>query len=111
MFVRAGEWNTRYANETLPHQDRSLSRIVIHPDFNNLTLFNDIALLKLDQPVLYANNVQPICLPKPEDRFFGQNCIATGWGQDAFGKSSTTKKIIIVAKSDFAKQTKPTISY
>lgn len=86
MFIRAGEWNTLYANETIPHQDRSLSNITLHPEFNNVTLYNDVAILKLDQPVLYANNVQPICLPKAEDKFTGQNCIATGWGQNAFGK-------------------------
>lgn len=85
LFVRAGEWNTLFANESLPHQDRSLESIILHPDFDTASLFNDVAILKLEQPVLFANNVMPICLPAPGDKFTGQDCIATGWGQDAFG--------------------------
>lgn len=40
--------------------------LMVHPDFNNVTLENDIALLKLETPVEFANNVQPVKMP-PRD--------------------------------------------
>lgn len=86
IVVRAGEWNTLYANETIPHQDRSVAAIAIHPEFNKVTLYNDVALLRLDQPALLAANVRPVCLPAVTDNFAGGTCIATGWGQNAFGE-------------------------
>lgn len=86
LLVRVGDWNTLYANETLPHQDRTVSKIITHESFNNKTLANDIALLRLEEPVVFANNVVPICLPEQGTQFVDQFCVATGWGQNAFGK-------------------------
>jgi len=38
-------------------------RVYIHPEFNNQTLFNDIALLTLKKEILFSEYVAPICLP------------------------------------------------
>ena len=42
-------------------------RLYVHKEFNNVTLFNDIALLTLKKKILMTNYVTPICLPEGAD--------------------------------------------
>ncbi|NP_001086316.1 complement C1r L homeolog precursor [Xenopus laevis] len=39
----------------------------MHPNFNRNNYDNDIALIRLKNPVVMNQNVSPICLPSPED--------------------------------------------
>ncbi|KAA8581624.1 hypothetical protein FQN60_003205 [Etheostoma spectabile] len=41
---------------------RGVSRIIIHPDFNNVPFNNDIALMKLSSPVNFTDYIRPACL-------------------------------------------------
>ncbi|XP_070561158.1 mannan-binding lectin serine protease 1-like [Ptychodera flava] len=47
-------------------QQRGVSEILRHPDYDNLNLDADIALLRLESPVNFTDDVRPICLPKSE---------------------------------------------
>lgn len=40
--IRAGEWDTQTTKERLPYQERTVSQMVSHPNFNSKTLANDI---------------------------------------------------------------------
>lgn len=43
---------------------------------------NDIALLKLAEPVQFSDTIQPSCLPTPESLLpQGFPCYVTGWGR------------------------------
>ncbi|XP_067004599.2 phenoloxidase-activating factor 2 [Anabrus simplex] len=86
LIVRAGEWNTTSFDEPIGHQDRGVSRIILHPNFTKGSLFNDMALLELESPFQEAINVGIVCLPEPGALFDRQRCLATGWGRDAFGR-------------------------
>ncbi|KAG7254988.1 hypothetical protein CRUP_034842, partial [Coryphaenoides rupestris] len=65
---------------------RSVDQVLLHPDFQPLNYDNDIALLRLDQPVRFTGLIRPICLPKPR----GQDAqptplphslgLVAGWG-------------------------------
>lgn len=58
-----------------------LTRVVIHEDFDNL-ISQDIALLKLRDPVSWSRLVQPVCLPNTEvTPSVGTVCWVTGWGR------------------------------
>ncbi|CAF4888644.1 unnamed protein product [Pieris macdunnoughi] len=93
--VRAGEWDTQTTKETYPYQDRDVSEIVIHQDFNKKTLFYDIALLFLASPMEYALNVGIVCLPPPGGlTLAGTECLASGWGKDKFGKDGRFQDIL-----------------
>ena len=48
--MRLGEDDVSTTAEPLPHQEFNISDIRVHPNFNNATLVNDIALLQLQRP-------------------------------------------------------------
>ncbi|XP_031637633.1 phenoloxidase-activating factor 2-like isoform X2 [Contarinia nasturtii] len=97
LKIRAGEWDTQTKDEPYPHQDRAVRDYVIHPEYHHGTLFNDIALLFLIQPVEIAENVNTVCLPNADDIFDNARCFASAWGQDRFGKEG---KYSVILKRD-----------
>ncbi|KDR18840.1 hypothetical protein L798_07286, partial [Zootermopsis nevadensis] len=65
-----------------------LSRIVRHPQY--LGTNNDIALLRLSQPVSYSVVIRPICLPPSSDETYtGHYGIIAGWGLTGNGSTQT----------------------
>nr|AAV91027.1 serine proteinase-like protein 4 [Manduca sexta] len=95
LRARAGEWDTQHTKEPYPHQDRDVSRIVVHKDFNKGNLFYDVALLFLNSPMDLAPNVGLACLPKARERATaGTRCFASGWGKDKFGKDGRYQVIL-----------------
>ena len=60
---------------------RTLSQIIVHPDYNNTLFNNDITLMKLSNPVTFTNFIRPICLASSSSQFYNStSCWATGWG-------------------------------
>ncbi|XP_065085257.1 phenoloxidase-activating factor 2-like [Ochlerotatus camptorhynchus] len=94
LRIRAGEWDTQTENEIHPYQDRQVVEIVAHPDFHKGGLFNDIALIVLEAPVVLSEVVQTVCLPPPNERFDLQRCFVSGWGKDVFGKTGAYQAIL-----------------
>jgi len=60
-------------------QNIPVEKIFAHENFDQQSLANDIALMKLKQPILFDANVSPICLPD-FDFDVGTTCYVTGWG-------------------------------
>jgi len=55
-----------------------------HPDFDYGKLINDIALMKLANPVEFTDHISPVCLPTNQDEELpraGTNLFTTGWGR------------------------------
>lgn len=84
ITVRAGEWDTRTENEVLPYQEQKVQSIILQPHYNSAMMFNDVALLVLEQPFQPDDNVQLICLPPQGATFDDKNCYAIGWGKSNF---------------------------
>ena len=64
---------------------RVLSTIV-HGSYDPNTNANDIALLKLAEPIAYTSEISPICLPEVDTVFRdGMECVVTGWGVTSTG--------------------------
>ena len=67
-------------------QQRTLTNIIMHPDYDPFTADNDIALLRLSEPVTLGATaggleVATIALPAASvGDLTGENSIATGWG-------------------------------
>lgn len=81
LTVRLGDYNIRSPSET-QHIERKVKRVVRHRGFDMRTLYNDVAVLTLDQPVTFTKNIHPICLPGAGGRSTYQGRVATviGWG-------------------------------
>lgn len=94
LRIRAGEWDTQTKNELYPHQDRNVQSVIIHEKYNSGSLYNDIAVLILTEPVVLAENVDLICLPERNTVFDNRRCFATGWGKDVFGKEGHYQVIL-----------------
>ncbi|XP_041781887.1 phenoloxidase-activating factor 2-like [Anopheles merus] len=94
LLLRAGEWDTQTRHEIYLHQDRRVAEVILHEAFDNESLANDVALLTLVEPFVLGENVQPICLPPRETSFDYQNCFASGWGKDQFGKEGKYQVIL-----------------
>lgn len=68
-----------------------IEKIIVHENFDQKTLQNDIALMKLRRPIFFDAHVSPICLPN-FDFDDGTKCYVTGWGRT--GPLSSTPNIL-----------------
>ncbi|KAL7639535.1 UNVERIFIED_CONTAM: hypothetical protein RMT77_010036 [Armadillidium vulgare] len=94
LKVRAGEWDTQSEYEIYPHQDRFVTHVIIHPEYNEGSLWNDFAILVLEAPFVLGPNVDTICLPNHGEIFDHVSCYATGWGKDKFGREGRFQNIL-----------------
>ncbi|KAG7153347.1 Phenoloxidase-activating factor 2-like 4 [Homarus americanus] len=94
LKIRAGEWDTQRTYELYPHQESKVNSYVVHEGYNSGALFNDYALLFLEQSLELGPNVDTICLPTADLNFQNSQCWATGWGKDKFGKDGTFQNVL-----------------
>uniref|UniRef100_A0A3B3DV77 Peptidase S1 domain-containing protein n=1 Tax=Oryzias melastigma TaxID=30732 RepID=A0A3B3DV77_ORYME len=61
---------------------RSITKIIVHPNYNNTLFNNDIALMKLSNTVPFNNYIRPVCLASSSSLFYtSTSCWITGWGK------------------------------
>ncbi|XP_033330848.2 uncharacterized protein LOC117222924 isoform X3 [Megalopta genalis] len=96
LRVRLGEWDVNHDVEFYPYIERDVANIVVHPEFYAGTLYNDIAILRIDHEVDFLKNphISPACLPDKRDDFVKSRCWTTGWGKDAFGDFGKYQNIL-----------------
>ncbi|XP_063331633.1 tryptase-like, partial [Pelmatolapia mariae] len=67
---------------------KTVTQIIIHPNYNSDTNDNDICLLQLSCPVAFTNYISPVCLAASSSTFYsGVNSWVTGWGDIGSGVS------------------------
>ncbi|XP_055525728.1 CLIP domain-containing serine protease B9-like isoform X2 [Wyeomyia smithii] len=98
VSVRLGEYDTtteidciEQDNERIcadPPLDVPIEEKLPHPEYNETTKLNDIALLRLNRDIRYSDFVQPICLPHAEFKQSAAGDIAfvTGFGRTLKGE-------------------------
>nr|XP_057918663.1 uncharacterized protein LOC131110034 [Doryrhamphus excisus] len=60
---------------------RTVDTIILHPDFDNSSFNNDIALLRLSSAVPFTAYIRPVCLAASSSEFHnGTDSWVTGWG-------------------------------
>jgi len=97
ITVHIGEFdtkNTEKVKEPLDSEQFTVEKITLHPDFRYMLTQPDrfdIALLRLDRPVAYRDNMLPICLPTKDYPLVGKVGVVAGWGKtdNSFGKTGT----------------------
>ncbi|KAK3870340.1 hypothetical protein Pcinc_024419 [Petrolisthes cinctipes] len=105
ITVHLGEYDTKDTgdyHEPLPKETFSVVEKRIHPSFKYMLTQPDrydIAVLQLNRPVVYRENILPICLPDPSEDFIGDVGIVAGWGKtdNSFGKTGTNilRKVLV----------------
>uniref|UniRef100_A0AAG5DA17 Phenoloxidase-activating factor 2 n=1 Tax=Anopheles atroparvus TaxID=41427 RepID=A0AAG5DA17_ANOAO len=81
LSVKLGDHNIR-SNTEVQHVERRVKRLVRHRGFDSRTLYNDVAVLTMDQPVPFTKQVRPICLPAADNAraYNGLTATVIGWG-------------------------------
>lgn len=122
LKVRTGEHDVSTLNEPLRHDEYDVAEIIINPQvncasdiayfttqliqFNNNTLANDMALLRLATPVKKKANVNIVCLPNEDtftdEQLLSSKCYITGWGRRT--ESEWTLQLTSMISSLFALQ-------
>nr|XP_027218648.1 transmembrane protease serine 9-like [Penaeus vannamei] len=66
-------------------------QIKVHPGYDSNTLDNDIALLKLADPIEFPddNRIAPVCLPTAGEMYADVDATITGWGAQQQGGSTS----------------------
>lgn len=75
--VKEGRVSSVY--EKLPIMLKT-EKVILHEKYNPYTLDNDLALIKLEEPVKYIKEIQPICLPAHGQNFDDLEAFVSGWG-------------------------------
>ena len=71
------------------HKDRDVAMIVTHPAFESKRIWNDVGVLFVRQDFEVTDHISPVCIPSnPNDdsEYMSENCVATGWGRNKYGK-------------------------
>ncbi|XP_076287642.1 venom protease [Lasioglossum baleicum] len=78
-FALVGEFNAETDPECSSRK-HNISYIIKHPHYQANTFANNIAMLRLREPIQYTETVQPICLP-PKDMNPTDDSVLVGWGK------------------------------
>nr|XP_023020913.1 proclotting enzyme [Leptinotarsa decemlineata] len=79
LTVRLGDHNIKTNSETR-HVEKRVKRVVRHRGFDSRTLYNDIAILTLDSPIEFTQQIRPVCLPSGGSDHSGKTGTVIGWG-------------------------------
>jgi len=94
LKIRCGEWDTQHQTEPYPHQDRQVSNLAIHPEFDGRNLQNDFAVLHVSEDFVLDQHLDTVCLPDANEIFDSTTCFATGWGKDQFGAAGQYQVVL-----------------
>ncbi|NWX39083.1 PRS55 protease, partial [Steatornis caripensis] len=64
----------------LPLEEHKTDGLILHENFDRVSMQDDIALILLSSPVEFSNEKIPICLPFMYDINTWQHCWVVGWG-------------------------------
>ncbi|XP_068727107.1 transmembrane protease serine 11D-like isoform X1 [Montipora capricornis] len=89
------DWTSVLGDHRLSERDdrfeqrRKIVNITVHENYKSMFFekiydtppMNDVAILKLDKPLVFTNHVQPLCLPRTDEVFApNEECHVAGWG-------------------------------
>lgn len=84
LWARLGDLNYLSNTDNARAKDYKIVERIIHPNYRPPSLYNDIALFRLEKDVVFSAYIRPICL-NADNLLKPSSVIATGWGQIEFG--------------------------
>lgn len=96
QYVRLGDWNVTSDTDDARTIDVRIVERFRHEEYKIPSKYNDIALLKLENPIKFNMYVRPACLAETFD-VGTEKVIATGWGRTEYGEmtSNTLQKVVL----------------
>ena len=88
ISVRAGSSLRSSGGVVIP-----VKQAINHPEYDQKTLLNDVAVLKLSESFEFNDVIQPIAL-NCDEVSDDTECIVSGWGRTESGKSSETLRSV-----------------
>ncbi|XP_012220452.1 venom protease [Linepithema humile] len=80
-WVRVGDLNLKQNNDDARPQTIRIQEKIRHPEYKRPSQYHDIAILRLENEVVYNAWVRPACLPVDWPDVGSDNmAVATGWG-------------------------------
>ncbi|EFN71579.1 Serine protease snake [Camponotus floridanus] len=80
-WVRVGDLNLAQTNDDAMPQNIKIAERIKHPEYKGLSVYNDIAILRLEKEATYNAWVRPACLPIDlPDIGTDNKAVASGWG-------------------------------
>ncbi|XP_056625453.1 chymotrypsin-like protease CTRL-1 [Triplophysa dalaica] len=77
--------------------NRTMSRVITHPNYNSSTSDNDIALLQLSSSVDFTAHIKPVCLAAAGSEFDeGIQSWVTGWGDNGSNQLPDTLQEAVI---------------
>ncbi|XP_073978743.1 venom protease-like isoform X1 [Rhodnius prolixus] len=89
-WARVGDLDISTSNDDARPQEKRIIERILHPDYKEPAVYNDIALFKLDSNVLLNEWVAPICLHTKEEISVAKATV-TGWGRLDFAGDVSVK--------------------
>ncbi|XP_067119435.1 trypsin V-B-like [Centruroides vittatus] len=86
MLLVIGDYNVMKLDE-VKHHMRVIYEAHIHPNYDDVSVDNDIAVLKFETALSLGKDLKATILPPPNtEPTEGSSVVAWGWGVNAFGK-------------------------
>ncbi|XP_076621858.1 trypsin-1 [Colletes latitarsis] len=96
MSIRILEHDRNSTSET-ETQTFKVEKVMKHSGYSTYNYNNDIALVRLDQPIRFEGKMRPVCLPERAKTFAGLQGTVTGWGAlEESGPISETLQEVMV---------------
>jgi len=80
LRVRLGDHNIKDGTSDGITIEKRVKRVIRHKGFSSSTLWNDVAILTMEDDVQYTNNIQPICLASGGNKYVDRTVTVAGWG-------------------------------
>ena len=104
IFLTFGKhaYSTLFDSEKRTNQIRNASEIHFLKQYQQDSIYDDIALIKLSSPVILNDYVNVACMPLLQDlyQFREVGGVASGWGHDDTGKTPRSLKQMLVKHMD-----------
>ena len=86
-------------------EDRKIKEYIVHPNYTYPEFYFDIALILLEEDLIFSSRISPICLPEIAQSHPGARTAISvqGWGKDvggSFGKKVSEANVAIRSKSE-----------
>lgn len=84
-YVRLGDLDYAIDSDESQNQDFNVSEIISHPNYKYPLPYHDIALLKLNKPVILNDYVKPVCLHTEKGiNVTDGDLVVAGWGKTEY---------------------------